>query len=213
MKLRYLGLVAALALPSTAQAAAFINGDFESGPNVGSSFMAIGATSTLIKGWTVVSGSVDYKGGYWQAGSGGHSVDLNGFSTGALSQTFDTVAGLSYIVEFLLAGNPDGGPTLKTLNVGATGNALASYDFSTVGNSRTSMGWEGRSYAFTAIGNSTTLTFTSTTGGNLFGPVIDAVTLSVAAPVPEPAIWAMMVVGIAAVGVTMRRSRSTVSFA
>ena len=93
-------------------------------------------------GWTVSSGTVDYIGTYWQASNGARSVDLNGGNTGAISQTFPTVPGLTYNVTFDMSGNPAGGPALKTMNVSAGGASTAySYDVIASGTTLANMKW------------------------------------------------------------------------
>lgn len=64
-----------------------------------------------------------------------------------------------------------------------------------------------RSIFFTA-GNAGTLTFSIGTGsGDNFGPILDNVSLDIAA-VPEPATWAMMIAGFGLVGGMMRRRKT-----
>lgn len=208
MKGLLVGLAALLALPSTAQAAAFVNGDFESGVDTGSEFVTL--NSTGVDGWTVLSGTIDYIGGYWTAGSGDRSIDLNGSSAAVLAQTFDTVVGLTYTVEFLLAGNPVGGPALKTLEVAASGNAAQQYSFDTTGYSQSNMGWMNYFYVFTADSEATTLSFASLTDGQYHGPALDAVSVTA---VPEPATWAMLLGGFAFIGSAMRRRQQVAQFA
>ena len=211
MKTIYLGLIAALAIPAAGHAAAFINGDFELGTNPGSQLSTLAAGSTDITGWTVTGGPIDYISGYWEAGSGSRSLDLSALTAGGISQTFDTIAGQLYTVDFLLAGNPVGGAGTRTLSVSATGNAAVQYGFDTTGTSVGDMGWISQIYTFTATGSSTTLSFASL-NDNPYGPALDNVAVSVTA-VPEPAIWAMMFGGLGLVGMQMRRRRTTVSFA
>lgn len=206
-KLIIAGLAAA-ALPGIAQAAAFTNGSFEQGTDPGN-FTNADTTSTAITGWTVTSGNVDYIGTYWTAGDGSRSVDLTGGAPGTLSQTFDTAAGTSYLVRFLLAGNPAGDPSVKTLNVSATGGSTASYTFDDTGKTLSNMGWTAFTYGFTATGGSTTLSFASTTAGS-YGPALDGVSVSA---VPEPATWAMMIGGFGLVGGTLRRRRAVATLA
>ncbi len=56
--------------------------------------------------WTVLSGDVDLIGTSWQSSPmGGRSIDLNGNSSGAISQTLTTVAGRQYQVIFNATGN------------------------------------------------------------------------------------------------------------
>jgi choice-of-anchor C domain-containing protein len=111
-----------------------INGSFESGSNPGV-FTFLPTGSTAITGWTVSAGTVDYIGTYWQASNGSRSVDLNGGSTGAISQTFPTVPGLTYNVTFDMSGNPFSGPTVKTMSVSA-GGATAAYSYDIVANGK-----------------------------------------------------------------------------
>jgi hypothetical protein len=84
----------------------------------------------------------------------------------------------------------------------ATGNVSTSYTFDTTGATRTDMGWTPFTYNFVADGGTTTLSFTSSIGG-AYGAALDAVSVSDA--VPEPATWALMILGFGAIGGAMRR--------
>lgn len=182
------GIAAAglMASPVSAAAPALLNGSFENGTPPGILLTPSAGNNTTITDWTVTTGNVDYIGTYWTSSDGSRSIDLNGTQPGGLSQTFATVAGHSYTVTFDLSGNPDGAlwsPVIKTLNVDA-GGAPTAYSFDTTGHTTASMGWEQRTFNFTATGASTTLSFTSTTGGAFpyFGPALDNVKLAVDAP-------------------------------
>lgn len=202
---------AACGVATSAGAAVFTNGSFELGVNPGSTFVTLGNGSTGITGWVVGGNSVDYIGGYWQAEDGSRSVDLSGNANGSLSQTFDTIAGQSYLVNFFLAGNPDGGPAAKVAITSADGTQLQSNTFTVTGSdTRSNMGWQPYAYSFTAATSSTTLTFASATG-TAYGPALDNVSV---AAVPEPATWAMMLIGFAGLGMMVRsRRRSLAAFA
>ncbi|WP_282950020.1 MULTISPECIES: choice-of-anchor C family protein [unclassified Sphingopyxis] len=191
-------VAAALLLPATANAATVVNGDFETGPNPGS-FTTVNAGGT-IGAWTVLSGSVDYIGSYWQPQGGSRSVDLNGNSQGAIEQAIATVIGQAYEVTFWLAGNPDSGPQVKTVKVAAA-NANGMFTFDTFGVSRAAMGWQKYTFNFTANSASTLLSFASQDAG-AYGAALDTVSISA---VPEPATWAMMLFGFVLVGGAMRR--------
>jgi choice-of-anchor C domain-containing protein len=161
------------------------NGSFESGPNPGA-WTLLPTGSTAIPGWTVSSGTIDYVGTLWQASNGARSVDLNGGNTGAISQTFPTIVGLTYNVTFDMSGNPDGGPPLKTMNVSAGGVPTAySYNTAVSGNTRANMKWAPKAFSFTATSANTTLTFASTTPSAPFccyGPALDNVVVAEATP-------------------------------
>jgi choice-of-anchor C domain-containing protein len=155
------------------------NGSFETGPYVdgGSGFEQLNAGDTGPDGWTVDSGSVDWIGTYWPAQEGSMSIDMSGADAGAISQTFDTTIGNTYTVSFFLSGNPAGGPTLKTLDVSATGGTVNHYTFDNTTSTLANMNWTAESYTFFATTSSTTLSFASTTAG-AFGPAIDNVTVA-----------------------------------
>jgi choice-of-anchor C domain-containing protein len=195
--------VAALALvPASANAASFVNGSFEDGTLTNPFSTVAGGNSTAINGWVVTGNSVDYIGSYWVAQQGSRSIDLNGNAQGGIQQTFDTVVGQLYNISFWLAGNTDGAPTTKSVEVGATGAASSIFTFDTTGFSApANMGWKNYNYQFAATSASTTLSFGSL-DATAFGASLDNVSVSA---VPEPATWAMMLLGIGLIGGVMRR--------
>jgi choice-of-anchor C domain-containing protein len=206
-------VAATFALASTAaNAAAFQNGSFETNTLnatqlnqalVSPGFTTLGAGDTSITGWTVGGNTIDYIGTYWTPADGTYSLDMSGDSPGSISQTFDTVSGQTYNVGFDLAGNPAGPPIVKTMDVDV-GGAPTPFTFDTTGATLSNMGWRNLVYTFTASGASTTLTFTSLdTPGTAYGPALDNVSLTA---VPEPATWAMMILGIGLIGAGMRLS-------
>lgn len=188
-------------LPASASAAEFVNGSFENGIAPGSFTTVAGGNTTAITGWTVTGNSVDYIGSYWTAQNGSRSIDLNGNGQGGIQQTFDTIDGILYNVSFWLAGNPDGAPITKSVIVSATGAASAAYNFTFTGFNKSNMGWNNYTYSFVAGGPSTTLSFASQDATS-FGAALDNVSV---AAVPEPATWAMMILGFGFVGGSMRR--------
>ena len=205
-----IAIAAAGLLASTAGAATIVNGSFEIGTDPGAGFSNLAAGSPAITGWTVGGFGVDYIGGYWQASDGVRSVDLSGASAGSVSQSFATSIGTEYTVFFDLSGNPDGGNANKISVVSISGS-LPDIKIYTVGasNSRSNMNWETFSYAFTAFDSISTLTFASAEY-NPFGPALDNVSVidgggGIGAGVPEPASWAMMLVGFGLVGASARR--------
>jgi len=201
-------LLAAMVLPSSANAVSLIqNGGFEMGPTV-SALRTLHSGSTALTGWTVGGAGIDLIGTYWQAGEGSRSIDLSALNAGSIAQTFATVIGRVYQVDFLMAANQDRGhPTsVRSMNVLATGGATQQFDFdptSPSGLSKANMGWTAMSYTFKATSTSTTLSFASL-NHSAYGPALDGVSVNA---VPEPATWAMMIGGFGLVGANMRRRK------
>ena len=205
-------IVSAVAIMLTAgsvQAASVVNGSFENGTNApGSGFNTLGAGDTSITGWTVGGAGIDWIGTYWQASQGSRSLDLSALSAGSISQDVATVVGRHYRVTFDLAGNPDGSPPVKNLDVTVNGAALASYTFTTNGTtSRPAMGWLTKGYDFVATSTNSNLKFTSL-ANTPSGPALDNISL---AAVPEASTWVMLIAGFGMVGIASRRRRSAVA--
>jgi choice-of-anchor C domain-containing protein len=150
----------------------FADGSFETAPAGSFSTYAAGQS---IGPWTVTAGSVDLIGaGFWAAADGDQSVDLSGYSAGAVSQTFATTPGTTYTVNYSLAGNYAGGPTVKTGMVRLDGQDVQDFTFNVTGKSAVDMGYSTEQFTFLATKPSSTLTFVSTTAG-AYGPVLDNV--------------------------------------
>jgi choice-of-anchor C domain-containing protein len=203
---RFAGLaILTLLAPSAAYASPInllINGSFEAGPAMGGQHdVDVLAGSTAILGWTVFGtapdgfGAVDYNGSPWDVSDGLHSIDLDGRNSlfSGISQTFATTLGQTYEVSFDLSGNPDGGPTIKSVLVLA-GSASHNYTFDTSGQSVTALNWASNSFLFTASTSATTLSFVSLTGTpNSYGALIDNVRVHA---VPEPSALLLLGTGV-----------------
>jgi choice-of-anchor C domain-containing protein len=195
---------------ASAQAANLImDGDFN---NTNATFVDVASVST-IGPWHVTSGSVDLIGGYWQSPSGPNasaggtngSIDLNGSGPGTISQSFTTQVGKEYALTFDLSGNPDGGPATKMVKV-VVGPAGAVDTFPAVLealSSHSNMNYLPEELDFTATGTTTTLKFE---GDNIssYGAVIGDVVVT---PVPEPAAWATLLLGVGVIGAGLRMAR------
>ena len=133
--MKLLGLIAGAALLLGAQSAyavSITNGSFELGVDPGS-FSAQSAGSTDITGWDVGPAGVDYIGTYWTASDGTRSIDMSNLNAGSLSQSLSGLTiGQQYTVTFDMAGNPDGGPIVKQMDVSA-GGLTSTYIFDTTG--------------------------------------------------------------------------------
>lgn len=201
-------LLLAAALGSTARANLIVNGSFETGTLPTLAYATLAAASSNITGWTIGGHGIDYIGTYWQAADGSRSVDLDsgtavgtGPYDGTLAQTFATNAGGHYLLNFQMAGNPDGAPAVKLLNVSAAGQS-AQFSFTNSTQTRASMGYQPRSFSFTATSASTTLTFTSLSGSG-FGPVLDNINVTA---VPESAVLLLGLSGLSALRRPLKRA-------
>ena len=201
MKTAFALVALAATYPSFA-ATLITNGSFEFG-NTSGAFSTVSAGGTDITGWTIDSGSVDYISSYWAASDGARSIDIAGSAVGALSQSFATTAGQSYVISFDLSSNPDlSGPRDLLVSIDGGAPSVFTHPGST-GKDAAGMNWTAQSFSFLAGGPSTTITFTTNgTAQGVFGPALDNVA---AIAVPEPAAWALMLAGFGLVGGAMRR--------
>jgi choice-of-anchor C domain-containing protein len=114
---------------------------------------------------------------YWEPAEGQQSVDLDGTcGAGVIYQDLNTSVSQTYSLRFALAGNPDGAPTIKEMEVWWGNSLVDRLTFDTTGRTRTSMGWGLHEYVVTATEASTRLRFKSLTPG-CFGPVLDKVSV------------------------------------
>jgi choice-of-anchor C domain-containing protein len=211
-------LSAVLSTASYAQVNLLTNGSFESGPSV-PPIASFTAGSAAITGWAVLSGNIDYSSntfGFWVASNGTRSIDLNGNAAGTIAQTFSTVVGQPYLVQFDLAGNFYGGFAVKPVRVSVAGQTQ-DFFFDSTGRTATDMGWRTDSLVFTAASGISMLTFASLNlqeaaascpnvnlgpGPACFGAALDNVRVTA---IPEPSQLALLLLGIASICSGTRR--------
>lgn len=125
-------------------------------------------------GWTIANGITFIGPSFWQSSHRNFSTHLNSVNgPGSLSQSFTTIPGELYQVSFDLAGDPTGGPAIKTLRVSAAGLSQ-DFSFDTTGKSVGNMGWVTKNWTFRANSTSATLIFQSLDSG-ANGPALDNV--------------------------------------
>jgi choice-of-anchor C domain-containing protein len=213
-------LISMLLLPLPCTANLILNGSFEQGPDVGSTFIDLPAGSTAILGWTVGGFHIDYSGpGTWNISDGIRNIDLDGSvqnanRNGAISQAFSTTIGQRYSVTFDLSGNPAGFPLLKQLEVSA-GDAAAVFGYGIGAVVAPSLplhiSYSHQEFSFNALASLSTLTFRSLTqqsGLPGFGAIIDNVVVQ-SVPVPSP--LALLFSSLAALLLTRRRSGKSIT--
>ena len=205
-------------VPSAASATALIgNGGFEN-PTITNPCCSTVPTASL-PNWTVETGNVNVVNGNFGstngnlAFEGAQYLDLIGEGgVGSLSQMFGTTIGQLYTLTFAYSHNLFGG--LKSASADySVGGLNGSITHSTGSNAN--LDWRNLSVNFVAMSSTTTLRFANTVGSANEGIFLDAV--SVAAAVPEPASWALFLIGFFAVGGAMRsnkrKSNVSVSYA
>jgi hypothetical protein len=213
----------ALGLANEARAAAFQNGGFENPAGNGTVITFLNAsTANFLPGWTHSEANSEFHvcGNAFGITAGEGNCYLgwgaNGTTGGTLSQTFDTVIGDIYTVNYLLttqqflqANRPLQSNTVEAIS-GLT--TLAS-----VGNSFDMAAgvWEtGSVLQFVADSTSTTLRFTDLTTSTNSGPInwgLDAITVTATSPVnngpgvPEPSTYVMAAAGLGLMAYWRRR--------
>ena len=221
-------MTSALILPLGATAAPFTNGDFETpGPAAGQIPIGPGTGNPAPTGWVVGGPVGDAFELFYQPSSqfgvigiaGPSSVGFggNGSTGGTLSQTFDTIVGQSYTVNYFVTsqqGRSNGGPLQSALIQALNGATVLGAVVDTIPDLAVSevFHWNaGPALTFIATGSSSTLRFTdtTTTGTGCCNWALDGVTVNApSVAVPEPETYAMLLAGLGLLGFVARRRKS-----
>lgn len=162
-----------------------------------------GGLDAVPAGWTVSGGTVDIIGagtGFDYVPNSGKFIDLDGttYSAGTLSVALNLTAGQQYSASFDLAGNHVNS-SLESVTA-SFGTSSGAYSLTR------DAGWTGYTLSFTPTTSGLyTLSFKNAGGDNV-GMLLDNV--KVAAAVPEPETYAMLLAGLGVLTVATRCRRA-----
>lgn len=196
--------MATLAIASPAVALTTFTNNFESGGYAGTGFETLGA----YEGWTASSGFIEVQHGN-VAGlshSGTHHVELDSTTNSSMTRSIDQ--GL-YTLSFFYSNRPNVVAASNGINV-LLNNVIILTIPGALGGAGTA--WTQYDINFdAALGGPNALTFSATGTSDSFGGYLDDISLQASA-IPEPASWAMMVIGLGIVGGALRRRATRLSF-
>ena len=194
MKVQSFAAAAALLLGATTSHAAIeFSDDFDA---------SVSGLNVVPTSWTVTDGTVDVVGGgFCQSGL---CVDLDGSTgnAGILSRSFDLTGGVEYTLSFDISGSKRGGSDDVVVVFGSASRTFEDLAGSAPYATATLAFMPGASGSFA-------VSFANAGGDNV-GALIDnvSITSAVAAPIPEPESYALMVLGLGVIGAVARRRRS-----
>ena len=209
--LRYVLAAGALALaPATSLSAQMVtNGGFEAPVITNACCNTVPPDS--LPGWNatpnvnVVNGTFSSTNGNL-AFEGNQYLDLVGQDAngqGSIYQDLTTAIGQTYTITFAYSHNLFAPNEATSASASVAVGSLFDILMHSTGDTN-NLDWKVYTNTFTATDTTTRLTFTNLTGGPREGILLDAISV---AAVPEPATWAMMLLGFGMMGMAMRSRR------
>lgn len=177
-----------------------LNGDFEAGLTNWTAVGQVGANTAANYGpcCGTTGGEPAYSGNHFAAFGSGNIVGLS-----SLSQIIGTVAGASYNLSFLA------GAFGANTNVVVTSAGGATNSFTVTANNNANTTFSSHAFSFLGSGVDTITFSVNSPPSDNTDALIDNVSVIGQAPtaVPEPAAWALMIMGFGGVGALVRRRR------
>ena len=229
LKFLLAGAAATFVVPASAQEL-LINGGFDDDMVPASNFKHYQPGESIGGGgWTVLGSGSDVvttlatsyaePGVAFVAQSGANALDLTGgYNAGPVSgveQIVNTSLGTDYLLSFWV-GNATGDGTGNSGNYLAPSAINLSIDggaaqlFTNAGITAGTINWQQFSVIFAGTGGATSIRFNNATSGDNYAG-LDSVSLTAMQAnggVPEPATWALMILGFGTIGCATRRSRT-----
>lgn len=221
LRLGLITVVASVVLAGPASATLLVNPSFE---GISGSYQLLGGGSTAIDGWTTSGEGVEWftSGTFGAAFDGDALIDLawftsNGTPGGGIFQTVATTPGQSYDLNFAMVTHQTAGRNgTAIINLLIDDSAFQSYSITNLNSVWTTDDWVEATATFVATGTTTKIAFSNTQNANLHFAYLDGIGLNPTLvqggnEVPEPASWAMLIVGFGIVGAAARRKRQVLA--
>lgn len=153
-----------------------------------------------ITGWSGIGHGIEVRNNVaGTAFDGKYFVELDTTANSAMQQSIATAAGKNYTLSFAFENRP--GVALKSEGIEVFWNGVSQ------GVYNDSTNWKTVTLNVKGIAGNSLLKFAAVGTSDSYGTSLDKVSL-VAAPVPEPETYAMLLAGLAMVGVVVRRRKA-----
>lgn len=191
--------LAFLALAGTASASTNLitNGSFESIAQPNGTWNIY----NVLAGWQIGAKGVEIRNNVaGTAYDGKNFVELDTTANSWISQTIETKVGETYALSFLYSARPGVSAASNPIDAYLNGALFVNADAD--GTHSSANNWTPFSKTFVASGRFTTITFAATGVSDSYGGSLDKVAVSA---VPEPTTAGMLLAGLGALGLIIRR--------